>query len=65
LFWGKITGINADYYIALGVDYRNHYEFPEKRFFYALSNNFVSFKIFKANEILTFSLVIQTIPCFE
>ena len=30
-FWGKITGEDSDYYIALGVNYKGHYEFPEKK----------------------------------
>lgn len=38
LFWGKINGINADYYIALAVTYKDKYEFPEKQFYYTLSN---------------------------
>ena len=29
-FWGKITGEEGNYYIALGLNYTNHYEFPEK-----------------------------------
>lgn len=37
LFWGKINGINADYYIAVAVTYRDQYEFPNKQFFYTLS----------------------------
>lgn len=46
LFWGKITGmimiitligLNADYYIAVGYTYSGMYEFPVKKFFWALS----------------------------
>lgn len=37
-FWGKITGEDSDYYIALGVNYKGHYEFPEKIFYYATPN---------------------------
>ncbi|CDW77660.1 UNKNOWN [Stylonychia lemnae] len=47
LYWGKIIGINADYHIAVGIDYSNHYEFPHKKFYYALSTNF-QFKPFPA-----------------
>lgn len=36
-FWGKITGEESDYYIALGINFSNHYEFPEKKFYYAPS----------------------------
>ena len=28
LFWGKITGLEADYYIALAVTFKGKYEFP-------------------------------------
>ena len=34
-FWGKITGEDSDYYIAQGLNYTGHYEFPEKTFYYA------------------------------
>ena len=37
LFWGKITGLNADYYIALAVTFKGMYEFPQKQFFWTLS----------------------------
>ena len=37
LFWGKITGINADYYIAVAVTYNGMYEFPLKSFYWTLS----------------------------
>jgi hypothetical protein len=29
-FWGKITGINADYYVAQAVTFNGMYEFPTK-----------------------------------
>lgn len=35
LFWGKIEGIERDYYIALGVNFREQYEFPSKKFFWS------------------------------
>jgi radial spoke head protein 9 len=46
LLWGKIrgerrqkmVGIIKDYYIALGINYRGHQEFPCKRFFWAAGN---------------------------
>ena len=38
--WGKITGIAADYYIAVGYTYTGMYEFPVKKFFWALSKDF-------------------------
>ena len=40
LFWGRVSGMTKDYYIAMGVTYSGKYEFPEKRFYYATSNNF-------------------------
>ena len=47
LFWGKIIGMNKDYYIAMGIKYSDKYEFPEKSFYWALSSDFV-FKKFDA-----------------
>jgi radial spoke head protein 9 len=47
LFWGKLTGLNADYYIAMGLVYTGRYEFAEKRFYWASSNDF-TFKAFPA-----------------
>jgi hypothetical protein len=38
LFWGKITGLEADYYIALAVTFKGKYEFPQKQFFWTLSS---------------------------
>ena len=41
-FWGKIFGEESDYYIALAVNFKDHYEFPEKKFYYSISDfNFV------------------------
>lgn len=39
-FWGKLFGNDADYYIALGINYSGHYEFPEKLFYYCTNTNF-------------------------
>lgn len=52
LFWGKITGINADYYIAVAVTYQGMYEFPLKSFYWTLSNT----KDFKFREIPSLGL---------
>mmetsp|Transcript_96698 Transcript_96698/g.133223 ORF Transcript_96698/g.133223 Transcript_96698/m.133223 type:complete len:104 (-) Transcript_96698:549-860(-) len=41
LFWGKIVGMHRDYFIAMGVIYNERYEFPEKKFYYASSSDFV------------------------
>lgn len=40
LFWGKVTGITNDYFIAIGYTYRGMFEFPVKSFYWALGNNF-------------------------
>jgi len=37
MFWGKVTGVSADYYIALAVTFQGMYEFPTKQFFWTLS----------------------------
>lgn len=37
-FWGKILCEEFDYYIALGVNFKGHYEFPEKLLYYSLPN---------------------------
>lgn len=39
LFWGRISGLKADYYIAMGVCYKDHYEFPNKKFYWCSSAN--------------------------
>lgn len=39
-FWGKINGLNNDYYIAVGICFEGMYEFPVKRFYWALSTDF-------------------------
>lgn len=33
-FWGRIEGIERDYYIALGIQYKGQYDFPKKKFFW-------------------------------
>lgn len=38
MFWGKINGVNADYYIAVAVTFKNMYEFPNKTFYWTLSS---------------------------
>jgi len=39
-FWGKIIGTDSDYFISLGINFKNHYEFPEKTFYYASSTDY-------------------------
>lgn len=41
LFWGKISGTKFDYFIALLVNYKGHYEFPQKVFYYTTSSSWV------------------------
>ena len=41
VFWGKVTGMKNDYYIAMGLRYTDMYEFPVKTFYWALSSEFV------------------------
>jgi len=36
----QILGIKNDYYIALGLTYTDQFEFPQKKFFYCLSNDY-------------------------
>lgn len=40
-FWGKIVGVEKDYYIALAIFFREHHLFPKKKFFFCNSSNFV------------------------
>jgi radial spoke head protein 9 len=40
-FWGKIIGIEKDYYIALAINFREHPLFPKKKFYFCNSTNFV------------------------
>ena len=35
-----ILGINKDYYIALAITYEGQFEFPHKRFYWCLSDDF-------------------------
>jgi len=39
MFWGKITGLNADYYIALAVTFQGKFEFAHKQFYWTLSTS--------------------------
>lgn len=40
-FWGKINGIEKDYYIALALFFTEHYQFPQKKFYFCNSANFI------------------------
>lgn len=39
--WGRIEGIDKDYYIALGVQCKGQYEFPMKKFFWCNNANYM------------------------
>ena len=41
LFWGRVSGIRSDYYVAMGVTYKHQYEFPTKTFYFASSSDYV------------------------
>lgn len=40
-FWGKIIGVEKDYYIALSLFFTEHFQFPKKKFYFCSSSNFV------------------------
>jgi radial spoke head protein 9 len=40
-FWGKILGVDKDYYIAMAIFYKNQKKFPKKLFYFCTSNSFV------------------------
>ena len=45
MFWGRIEGLEADYYVCMGITYSQKYEFPEKCFYWASSDDYI-FKAF-------------------
>ena len=48
LFWGRVSGVKADYYIAMGVCYNDRFEFPEKKFYWCSPANSMVFEAFPA-----------------
>ena len=40
LFWGKIIGIEKDYYVAVAIYYKEYHLFPKKKFFFCNSANY-------------------------
>lgn len=40
-FWGKIMGVEKDYYVAEAIYYKEHPVFPQKKFFFCSSSNFI------------------------
>lgn len=41
LFWGKIVTTSSPYYIAMAIDFKGHYGFPHKKFYYRFVLNYV------------------------
>lgn len=46
LFWGRVSGVKADYYVAMGVCYNDRFEFPEKKFYWCSPSNDMTFEAF-------------------
>jgi radial spoke head protein 9 len=40
-FWGKILGVDKDYYIALAIYFRDQPLFPKKKFYFCSNSNFI------------------------
>jgi radial spoke head protein 9 len=38
--WGKVCGLKADYFVAIGYTHSGKYEFPTKTFYWCSSNSF-------------------------
>jgi|TARA_B110000238_G_C15964788_1_gene369060 hypothetical protein len=47
LFWGRVSGVKADYYIAIGICYNDRFEFPEKKFYWCSPANNMVFEAFQ------------------
>lgn len=41
LFWGKIMGVEKDYYIAVGYFFKGNANFPKRKYFACTSNTFI------------------------
>jgi hypothetical protein len=35
MFWGKITTTGSPYYVAMGLNFKDHFGFPHKQFYFA------------------------------
>ena len=46
LFWGKVTGLERDYYIAMTVNYTGHYQMAKKKYYWCLSAKLGSYEPF-------------------
>jgi len=40
-FWGKILGVEKDYFVTIAVYYDGHYQFPMKKFFFCNSVSYI------------------------
>jgi len=40
MFWARIEGLKAEYYICMGFTFTDKYEFLAKCFYWATSNDF-------------------------
>lgn len=34
LFWGRVEGLQSNYYLCLAMNFKGNFEFPHKTFFY-------------------------------
>ena len=48
LFWGRVSGVKADYYVAMGICYNDRFEFPEKKFYWYSQSNDMTFEAMPA-----------------
>jgi radial spoke head protein 9 len=39
MFWGRVTTDSGHYYVAMGINYKGRYEFPEKKFYWCNKAN--------------------------
>ena len=46
MFWGRVSGVTANYYIAVGLQYSGRYEFPQKKFYWCSPKNDFVFEAF-------------------
>ena len=40
-FWGKIIGIEKDYYVAVAIYFREQHIFPKKKFYFCNNSNYL------------------------
>jgi len=48
LFWGRVSGNNGDYFIAIGLTFNEQFEFPSKKFYWCSSVSGMRFQQFPA-----------------